>query len=48
MKNIDIKNLINENSTLLCFTCLKNVKVGVLNPTYPYFIMNIKEINTCN
>ena len=27
MKN-SIKNLINENSTLLHFTCLKNVKWG--------------------
>ena len=48
MKN-NIKNLINSNFTLLHFTCLKNVKWGgVLNPTYPYFIVNIKEINTCN
>ena len=45
MKN-NIKNSINSNFTLLHFTCLKNVKGGVLNPTYPYFIMNIKEINT--
>ena len=47
MKN-SIKNLINKNSTLLHFTCLKNVKWGggVLNLTNPYFIMNIKEINT--
>ena len=28
MKNNNIKNLINENSTLLHFTCLKNVKLG--------------------
>ena len=47
MKNNSIKNLINENSTLLRFTCLKNVKWGgVLNLTNPYFIMNIKVINT--
>ena len=46
MKN-SIKNLNNDNLTLLHFTCLKNVKWGgVLNPTNPYFIMNIKVINT--
>ena len=47
MKN-NIKNLIYSNFTLLHFTCLKNVKWGggVLNPTYPYFVNNIKEINT--
>ena len=47
MKNNSIKKLINENSTLLHFTCLKNVKLGGgLNLTNPYFITNIKEINT--
>ena len=28
MEKDSIKNLINENSTLLHFTCLKNVKWG--------------------
>ena len=28
MNNNNVKNLINENSTLLHFTCLKNVKWG--------------------
>ena len=46
MKN-NIKNLINSNFTLLHFICLKNVKRrGGLNLTYPYFVNNIKEINT--
>ena len=46
MKN-NIKNLINSNFILLHFTCLKNVKrMGVLNLAYPYFVNNIKEINT--
>ena len=47
MNNNNVKNLINENSTLLHFTCPENVKWGGgLNLTNPYFITNIKEINT--
>ena len=46
MRN-NMKKIINENSTLLHFICPENVKFWrVLNLTYPYFIMNIKEINT--
>ena len=47
MNNNNVKNLINENSTLLHFTCLENVKWGgVVYLTNPYTITNIKVINT--
>ena len=47
MENNIIKSLINKNSTLLHFTCLKNVKWGGgVYLTNPYTITNIKVINT--